>query len=304
MKNVLFLLLFVLAGCFNLQAGELKLSKEPITPANFDAISSDYDFTDQDYIYAMYVFDGDVTQDYKYAHVKFGSKDKTLSYIRTKYVDGKTYHWIDILPEPAKATSGSIKTIAEVLEMVPSGKPKKVTIYIDERGKKLLSQQFTFQNTGSTDLMDNAKKADEYYNTFYYAEQERNQLAENELPEKYTGNDGAFSDPDMSRSFLKELITTTHNYAKGGKVMLLTIESNTGRWDSDWHLYNNKSTGLPQYKESYNILTVYQAADGKCYYEHLNVRMDYLGGGSYGDKYLDSLAGAQPISCDRVPKAH
>lgn len=220
----------------------------------------------------------------------------------------KTAFNFDLLPEPAKATTGiGMKSsynfngfefshvvggpMYEIIDQsnFPANGDYTVQLQFyfmpkDDWGKALSNSkdflgvdgafQFNFSATDVAVIKKNAKAVDETVKTTAFTL--------HAMPDWWPKTSVRLSDPALSPSALESMIKNALS-AQNKVLVKYAVGSNSG-----WDIQKN-DLGIPTYQLlAENIYTVYKK-EGKCYLGDVSIAKEYLGGGKYGKPYVRNV---------------
>lgn len=220
----------------------------------------------------------------------------------------KTAFNFDLLPEPAKATTGiGMKSsynfngfdfshvvggpMYEIIDQsnFPANGDYTVQLQFyfmpkDDWGKELSNSkdflgvdgafQFSFSATDVATIKNNFKAVNETVKTTAFTL--------HTMPDWWPKTSLKLSDPALSPSALELMIKNALS-AQDKVLVKYAVGSNSG-----WIIQKN-DLGIPTYQLlSENIYTVYKS-EGKCYLGDVSIAKEYLGGGKYGKPYVRNV---------------
>lgn len=251
MNNIKVLPLIIFTVLFSSLASRIDaqiiLSNKPIEFSQIATAESMTSFTDADKIYALAIVDKEHYEFalYPYCQIK-STRTQLTSYPRAIVKGDKCYILMDIIPDPAIATTPDSEEWAKVLSGLAPNKATSISLEINRSGEALVSAKFTFTNTGAVDLLANAELAKvsvETFNTAAMSADEDQDALTKVLDEKYKRNSGDFADPELSRDKLKEFFTRDHNGCLECELISMTVDKIR---PADFTAVSDNQTGLPK----------------------------------------------------------
>jgi len=201
-----------------------------------------------------------------------------------------SYYLMEIVPDPSTAYhSLDPQEFGKILSGLS---PRKHTLEIGYGGE--YNQTLA---VGSADLnyegFDGA--AIKANNELAAKNAQSNWIKNIKLPEEFKGAGHKFKDPALSNENMKKIcLSSISNIQQIYKIVVLgdgTAE--------DYHLFKN-NLDIPTHMQTKpKVIICYKLKDGSCYYNDIEFRKDYIGGGKYGNPEL--LEGYKvKIACENI----